>query len=218
MLSFQFCSFLFVSVTIASKLPHEAHLLVKTSSGELHGNTDETLLNRRIFYSFRGIPYAKPPVGELRFRVSVQKTFGLFVCDFEAKSVCFFMRGATTNWSMAWHSQCNWIRSEMSANHIQFDKILGRRKLFIFKCVHTKYVDRLSELFVLFHSQQIRTNHVWLVIICLPILTVLFIAKTQSQLKSYLFCCSYTVVAICLEVVAGTVQKYFSTKILFWWR
>lgn len=45
--------------------------IVKTKNGELIGKIATTLLDQRKFFSFRGIPYAKPPVGSLRFRVSI---------------------------------------------------------------------------------------------------------------------------------------------------
>lgn len=42
--------------------------IVETSLGKLKGNVLESRLGR-LFYSFRGIRYGKPPVGDLRFKV-----------------------------------------------------------------------------------------------------------------------------------------------------
>jgi bile salt-stimulated lipase len=44
---------------------------VQTSSGYLRGARETSGLFHS-FYAFRGIPYGKPPVGELRFRNPVQ--------------------------------------------------------------------------------------------------------------------------------------------------
>ena len=46
--------------------------VVRVEEGELQGK----LVNSpsgKAFYSFQGIPYAKPPIGSLRFRVSIAK-------------------------------------------------------------------------------------------------------------------------------------------------
>lgn len=42
--------------------------IIKTSHGKVRGVTSENL-EGNTFYKFLGIPYGKPPVGELRFRV-----------------------------------------------------------------------------------------------------------------------------------------------------
>lgn len=41
---------------------------VQITKGSLKGLTLKSR-NGRSYYSFRGIPYAKPPIGELRFEV-----------------------------------------------------------------------------------------------------------------------------------------------------
>lgn len=56
-------------LSILSITVHGADNVVKTESGEVQGITAKTLLNQRQFYSFRGIPYAQPPIGDLRFKV-----------------------------------------------------------------------------------------------------------------------------------------------------
>lgn len=43
---------------------------VTIEQGTLEGKVCTTYYGKR-YYSFEGIPYAKPPVGKLRFRVSV---------------------------------------------------------------------------------------------------------------------------------------------------
>lgn len=43
--------------------------VVETRAGKLRGLIDKTVLGDD-FYAFKGIPYAKPPVGQLRFQVS----------------------------------------------------------------------------------------------------------------------------------------------------
>lgn len=43
-------------------------VIVETNSGPVRGNHRTSVLGEK-FVSFRGIPYAKPPVGDLRFKV-----------------------------------------------------------------------------------------------------------------------------------------------------
>lgn len=42
---------------------------VEIKNGAVRGIMNKTILNQKDFYSFRGIPFAKPPLGELRFKV-----------------------------------------------------------------------------------------------------------------------------------------------------
>lgn len=43
--------------------------IVETKSGRVRGIRKQTLLNEVEYYSFKGIPYAKAPIGKLRFKV-----------------------------------------------------------------------------------------------------------------------------------------------------
>lgn len=45
-------------------------LVVSTKQGKLAGEWMQTSPYRVIYASFRGIPYAQPPVGSLRFKVN----------------------------------------------------------------------------------------------------------------------------------------------------
>ncbi|XP_031636635.1 esterase B1-like isoform X2 [Contarinia nasturtii] len=42
--------------------------IVKTKNGAVRGISDTTMMKNVSFYSFKGIPYAKAPIGELRFK------------------------------------------------------------------------------------------------------------------------------------------------------
>lgn len=43
---------------------------VDTNNGKIRGIRKTSLIKEVNFYSFKGIPYAKSPTGELRFKVS----------------------------------------------------------------------------------------------------------------------------------------------------
>lgn len=47
---------------------------VTVTDGKLRGKVCQSL-NGVKFYTYKGIPYAKPPVGELRFCVSIKLYF-----------------------------------------------------------------------------------------------------------------------------------------------
>lgn len=47
-------------------------MIVSTNSGQIQGTFNTTLLHNRLYYSFLGIPYAEPPIGELRFKAPVK--------------------------------------------------------------------------------------------------------------------------------------------------
>lgn len=51
-------------------------LIVQTNSGPVRGALRHGVDKQTEFYAFKGIPYGKAPVGELRFKVSKK----LFLC------------------------------------------------------------------------------------------------------------------------------------------
>lgn len=46
---------------------------IQTKSGKIRGQLNWTLFENTRFYSFRGVPFAKPPIGKFRFKVSITK-------------------------------------------------------------------------------------------------------------------------------------------------
>lgn len=55
--------------------------IVAVKQGQLKGTID-TDLDGQPFYKFKGIPYAKPPIGPLRFKVCIQFwAFNFFISN-----------------------------------------------------------------------------------------------------------------------------------------
>lgn len=69
-------------VTISSKNQDENNnnnsgsetVIVQIDSGRIRGFKETTMFNKNPFYAFRGIPFAQPPINELRFKVIKKKT------------------------------------------------------------------------------------------------------------------------------------------------
>lgn len=56
-------------------------VVVNVREGKLIGIIDENIHGGN-YIAFRGIPYAKPPVGELRFKVSAKRFWHYFILRF----------------------------------------------------------------------------------------------------------------------------------------
>lgn len=54
---------------VVNNIAAEEYKIIETENGQVRGLRKTTLLNGILFYSFKGIPYAKPPIGDLRFKV-----------------------------------------------------------------------------------------------------------------------------------------------------
>lgn len=52
------------------KTADAAHLIVEIETGRLRGKESKAYYSRKKYCSFLGVPFAKPPVEDLRFRVS----------------------------------------------------------------------------------------------------------------------------------------------------
>lgn len=62
-ITFCFINILFINNLVLSDI-------VETTHGKVSGKIFYTLLSGDSYYGFMGIPYAKPPINELRFLVS----------------------------------------------------------------------------------------------------------------------------------------------------
>ncbi|XP_049850038.1 esterase FE4-like [Schistocerca gregaria] len=66
----------------------QEYVTVSTQEGDVRGQVESTYTNKTM-YSFRGIPYAEPPVGDLRFQPPVRKAAWTGVRDaLEFGSAC----------------------------------------------------------------------------------------------------------------------------------
>lgn len=71
-----FLFYLFVLSSILSHVSSEnttnaTYKIVNTKNGAIRGLKMKTFYNNISYISFRGIPFAKPPIGELRFKVYI---------------------------------------------------------------------------------------------------------------------------------------------------
>lgn len=48
---------------------------VKLKQGEVSGRVQKTFLKHQNYYAFKGIPFAQPPTGDLRFKVIYKNSF-----------------------------------------------------------------------------------------------------------------------------------------------
>lgn len=68
---------LIISLKYSSEVIQQSHFnenypdvfTVETKTGRVRGKLNETLFDKKYYYSFRGIPYGKAPIGDLRFKV-----------------------------------------------------------------------------------------------------------------------------------------------------
>jgi hypothetical protein len=62
--------FIFVFLLfILGSLASESVPIVQIHEGAIRGTTLTSVRSNRTFFAFMGIPYAKPPTGDLRFKV-----------------------------------------------------------------------------------------------------------------------------------------------------
>lgn len=69
--------------SLVNSEPIAKHRTVETKNGKIRGIRKKTLFKKVDYYSFKGIPYAKSPTGELRFKVS--EIFRFFIEYFAIK-------------------------------------------------------------------------------------------------------------------------------------
>lgn len=87
---------------------YEEFCTINTNSGRLRGKLNRTLFEDVPYYSFRGIPFAKPPIGHLRFKVNnLLFSEGCFVWwkNRTVTKIALFP-GPTKNWSMERNVRC----------------------------------------------------------------------------------------------------------------
>lgn len=83
-----------VFITILTATCAFEYRIIETSNGQIRGVRHETLLKNIEFFSFKGIPYAKPPVGDLRFKVGfvLEPKFSVSSNRFEWIQICVIVK------------------------------------------------------------------------------------------------------------------------------
>lgn len=78
--------FLICIVTNAVADDINEYRIVETNTGQIRGIRKTSMLKKTDFYSFKGIPYAKAPIGHLRFKVSLLHCCSFFLTFFRDRS------------------------------------------------------------------------------------------------------------------------------------
>ncbi|CAK1584385.1 unnamed protein product [Parnassius mnemosyne] len=92
-----FLCFTFITI-LGQSISSDDIISVTIEQGEVNGKVEKTILRNQIYYSFKGLPFALPPIGELRFKPPVKHqgwsgTYEAFV----NKPTCFQYSPRTRN-------------------------------------------------------------------------------------------------------------------------
>ncbi|XP_065211403.1 esterase E4-like [Planococcus citri] len=79
----------FILLCFCGEKVEKMSIIVEVKQGKLEGKENTSVLSGKKFYTFSGIPYAKPPVGDLRFRPPkpAEKWEGILDATYE-KDIC----------------------------------------------------------------------------------------------------------------------------------
>ena len=76
---------LFSAIAISANNNAPEYQVVQTTDGLVRGKIATTIIENREFYEFKGIPFAKPPVGNLRFKVSFESHYHTEIVDIKMR-------------------------------------------------------------------------------------------------------------------------------------
>ena len=81
--------FLFLLISLINLTFSYNTILIKTNDGTVKGVKETALYSSDQYYAFRGIPYAQPPVGDLRFLVRVIDVFWIKIFSLITNIIIF---------------------------------------------------------------------------------------------------------------------------------
>lgn len=61
--------FVAIGIIFVQDVDAGVHKIVETNYGKVKGIIGKTFFKEKTYFAFKGIPFAKPPIGELRFKV-----------------------------------------------------------------------------------------------------------------------------------------------------
>ncbi|XP_055308597.1 esterase B1-like [Sitodiplosis mosellana] len=90
MFSLRIYLFCIVLICVVNEIVADQYKIVETLDGKVRGIQKLTLLNNVTFHSFKGIPYAKQPIGDLRFKApEPAESWSPIIRDaFEHSAIC----------------------------------------------------------------------------------------------------------------------------------
>lgn len=87
------CLFILGIIFYINTILNAEEIVVNTNTGKVSGKEVSSIVENLKYYSFLGIPYAKPPINELRFMVRFFKLLNIVTINlnnFKHKSLfCF---------------------------------------------------------------------------------------------------------------------------------
>lgn len=66
-------SFVSVCIRAEDSSEEDESSVVETEGGRVRGRKNYTIFEKQAFYEFKGIPYARAPIDELRFKVNLSR-------------------------------------------------------------------------------------------------------------------------------------------------
>lgn len=70
MMSAHLIHFLVIVSIVAADTNNPATKMIEIPNGKVRGYLEKSRLFGKRYFAFRGIPFGKPPIGDLRFKVS----------------------------------------------------------------------------------------------------------------------------------------------------
>lgn len=89
-----------LGVIVSGELKRPVTRTVQTNYGKVRGLYQTSDLLEKSFYSFRGIPYAKPPINELRFKV---RTRYFFLHHLSKRKITIYIENQAPEPIEPWH-------------------------------------------------------------------------------------------------------------------